>query len=865
MGKANQFFIGLWALFTATGLTLANTAPVISSMPVLSDDTLVANDGTVYTATLTATDADGYNDIRDVRILFNLVEYLDAPANQGRGYLVWGVTDGDVTYYNDGTWITAAATGGGRWGYLSSNWGGTTYITPVGCNTSVSGAASGGSGSRTVTFSFRAKPAWAASPLINDADAYSRDSVTNSGWQENPDDFAVVASTCGSYSALPQSPVVGSVAATSANISIAPTDSGSDKFAIRITSNDQHSYVQTDGTLGLNTIFRTKSQWGTVTVTGLESSTAYAVSARAYFGIAGICPSDFGPQAFFTTQPIELTIDLDATGQPISPLVTGSATRVDIIPDYVWGILDNRMARGIAGGLDADTYNWKDMSGQGVGHSGTPGPEVNTTLDWLRNIRDHNATPLITANARGIGPLASSGYGTFYYTDTNIATVSQLAADWVRYINFIVPNYRQGDTLPASDQAILDSIEWYGEPKLLAPGEAPTPKVTYWEIGNEPEVGLPFHTPGVPTYGFTPTEYVSRYKQIAAAMLAVDPTIKLGPCIMEAHNGQNAFLTPLLSDSTAPVHLIGYHPYGALSGVAGTYGDTESSAEKALKSLREQQIEIRDGMHMAITNNGRDPNDILLIASEWNASNWKWEREPQITRMSHALGVAENMWNFGELGLFGATYWSWWPIAEESPGYKVFKNIRAHFETTLLTAFTDDPALRIYVARNDADNRAVIWALNFSKDADKNIVLDIPNHIIDDIQAQRLANVNGQTHLFDVNATGTTDPLIDWIDLPAPAGNGTTYALTLPQATITVIDIQYRQPAKGDFDLDDDVDMEDFGAMQKCMSGTNVPQNDPACFLAHFDTGSDVDAEDMQSFIQCLAGANMPIPMGCAE
>jgi len=874
MGKAASTLITLSVLLITTGAARANNAPTVSSMPTLSSSTVVADDTAEYTVTMTATDADGYNDIRDLRdlrVLFNLVEEVESPAGQGRGYFAWGQTDGDVTYYNDGTWITADATGGGRWGYLSSGWGGTTYMTPIDCATSVSGSATGSNGSRTVTWTFRAKPAWADNPLVNDADAYTRDNATVSGWQENPEEFDVVGSSCTTYSTVPQAPIVSSVTDTSADVAINPIDSSTDLFAIRVSDGNDAKYVQADGTLGLWAIFRTRAQWGTITVTGLESNTSYDFAARSYSNTAGICPSAFGSATGVITEAvIEHTIDLSATGKTISRGVYGSPTRLDYFPDYVpiwnkvWDILPNTTVRGLEGG----TYNWKDLSGQAVGHSGDPGPEIPTTLDWMRLVRDHNSMPLVQIDLRGIGPLESSGWCTFYFSDTSLETVRQLAADWVRYTNFILPTYRQGDTLSPSDQAILDSIEWNGKPTLLAPDEASTPKATYFEIDNEPEIAQPICTPGVELVKPSPSEYTSRYKEITTAMLAVDPTIKVGPCITVATDGNNEYLSALLSDPNAQVDFISYHPYGPLYYKAQMYGDTEATAEMGLQTIRQWQTDARDGIRSAITASGRNPDAIELFASEWNASHWRWEGSYQTRRVSHALGVAETIWTFSDLGLSGACYWSF-PVCSdgtEPPGYKVFEAFHQYYGTTLIDKFTDEPKLHFYLTRNEANDKAFVWIMNFSKDSDKTLSLSFPEHIMESIQVVRLANVNGETHLFDRNDPPVTeDPLVDWVAQSPPQQQGTNYQLTLPHSTVTVIEFQYRRAANGDFDLDDDVDLEDFGVMQRCLSGSSVAQNDPECQPADFNGDTDVDNEDLNTFINCFSGANVLPPSGCFD
>ena len=66
--------------------------------------------------------------------------------------------------------------------------------------------------------------------------------------------------------------------------------------------------------------------------------------------------------------------------------------------------------------------------------------------------------------------------------------------------------------------------QWWPAGKLLLPGESPTSKVTYWEIGNEPEDNYGVY------YPLSPADYAARYKTISSAMVAQDPTIKVGPC-----------------------------------------------------------------------------------------------------------------------------------------------------------------------------------------------------------------------------------------------------------------------------------------------------------------------------------------------
>jgi len=67
----------------------------------------------------------------------------------------------------------------------------------------------------------------------------------------------------------------------------------------------------------------------------------------------------------------------------------------------------------------------------------------------------------------------------------------------------------------------------------------------------------------------------------------------------------------------------------------------------------------------------------------------------------------------------------------------------------------------------------------------------------------------------------------------------------------------------GDFDLDSDVDQEDFGRFQACLTGPGIPQNDPACLDARLDADSDVDAADLTLFRQCVSGPGIPANSNC--
>ncbi len=81
----------------------------------------------------------------------------------------------------------------------------------------------------------------------------------------------------------------------------------------------------------------------------------------------------------------------------------------------------------------------------------------------------------------------------------------------------------------------------------------------------------------------------------------------------------------------------------------------------------------------------------------------------------------------------------------------------------------------------------------------------------------------------------------------------------------TVVDAEgCSVPIRADFDGDGDVDQEDFGHLQACMSGPSVAPTDPGCADACLDTDMDVDHNDTLIFIRCLSGPNVPGTPTCA-
>ncbi|GMU21915.1 MAG: hypothetical protein AMXMBFR13_20030 [Phycisphaerae bacterium] len=82
---------------------------------------------------------------------------------------------------------------------------------------------------------------------------------------------------------------------------------------------------------------------------------------------------------------------------------------------------------------------------------------------------------------------------------------------------------------------------------------------------------------------------------------------------------------------------------------------------------------------------------------------------------------------------------------------------------------------------------------------------------------------------------------------------------SVPEATLTVL------PALPDFDGDGDIDQDDFGRFQACLTGPAVTQSEPACAPALLDDDLDVDQADFDIFQGCMSGPNHAADPACTD
>lgn len=472
-----------------------------------------------------------------------------------------------------------------------------------------------------------------------------------------------------------------------------------------------------------------------------------------------------------------IVFDLDTT-RPLSLGVMGTngPRGVNMWGGWSYDLAHRTSLRGVAGGLDADSYDWRNL---GSGIHGDSDQYRWTTLDYLRKVRDLEARPLFTANVLG--------FGDYSIIHEDAADMAALAADWVRYTNVIVPTYRQGDDLPSDVQALLDCLSWEGAETLTSPAESLPPKVLYWEIGNEPE--LDSVSGYIANHRLSATEYASRYRTIAQAMKAVDGGINVGPCIIYPSSTGGGYLAELLALPDAPVDFIAYHPYysallNAYDGGAGS----PAAIQGALRGIHDHLKGEHDAVVSRLAAAGR-PADTPQIASEWNDIHWY--NEPRVMKsVAHGFGFAETVFTFADLGLLSANFWV--NIRPHHIPLQILEQFQAWLQPVLVGVYRDGANLHVYVTGDEAGARYCVWVLNFSEDAEKTINLSLQGErpfIVDRVRRAVLRrNDGGDVGLKTENDPGLRNP-VGWSAMEDLTGivDPSGFILTYEDATITLL------------------------------------------------------------------------------
>lgn len=116
----------------------------------------------------------------------------------------------------------------------------------------------------------------------------------------------------------------------------------------------------------------------------------------------------------------------------------------------------------------------------------------------------------------------------------------------------------------------------------------------------------------------------------------------------------------------------------------------------------------------------------------------------------------------------------------------------------------------------------------------------------------------GQTYTFEFTMTAPTTPGIQTTDWRMVRDGVTWFGPTFAKQ----VQIARTYP-RGDYNLDHEVDLEDFAHLQICYTNTGVAVTDPNCLDASLDLDNDVDSADFAIFQACFQGPGVIVDPYC--
>ena len=449
---------------------------------------------------------------------------------------------------------------------------------------------------------------------------------------------------------------------------------------------------------------------------------------------------------------------------------------------------DPTSIRGVSGGLYGDTYDWKN-------HVAIVSPGANgTTLRLLERCRDFDAVPLIQVNWRGI---VSENGGVV--TDTNINTLTNLAADWVTYCNYIAPYYYGGDSLPANYQALIDELNWGSVRTLSDANDVAVPRVDYWIIGNEPSAS----TYAAGGYWCDSKEggtlnYRDRYIALTNAMFNADPTIKVGP---GAHLTVDCVKDVLADTSNCHLDFIVEHIYSMLGDNWPNWAQLLAGPSYYIPNMESGLRNLSSSVSGVITNRrnmlagyGRNPNNIEFIIGEWNPTMYA---EDAHDSMYQGLAVAETLFTFMEDGIDIANYWahlSDYDTQTLYPSYFVMNELRKNAGDTLVDVYRNNN-IRIYSTKDSNNEKAAVWILNFSNSSDTTVNLSLSNLAFEPVSALEMTygKVSGSVQPLLAGSSNT-----QWQGGYIDNFDPSLHTVSVPRASFTMLVVKGRTTSSFD-------------------------------------------------------------------
>ncbi len=210
--------------------------------------------------------------------------------------------------------------------------------------------------------------------------------------------------------------------------------------------------------------------------------------------------------------------------------------------------------------------------------------------------------------------------------DRSVDTILQTGAEPLMCICF-----KPAVLFPQVNQDIVEPIDYEEWDKLIynlvKHYRERSPRVRYWEVGNEPDIG---EDGGCP-YRFQPDSYVNYYRHTVQAVLQANPDARVGgPALASVHSPILPRLLEFCESEQVPLHFISWHIY---SSDPLRVGKTIEFAKNLLHN--------HPGLH---------PETFL---NEWNIDLSTPPADPRF----QPCYIAETIWRMKEAGLDYSCYY----------------------------------------------------------------------------------------------------------------------------------------------------------------------------------------------------------------